>query len=100
MPLGIPNSWRVFKKMPQAGIFKCTYVCAPEDRNFRFRSQMFETYGNWSIGDTKYDEVMWWSGLFEAPEAVIDYLEFLVSSYDTIWPAFKLIDGVGGNGNI
>jgi len=40
------------------------------------------------------------AALNEAPEEVLEYLEFLVGRYDTIWKPFKVIDGPDGNGLI
>jgi len=100
LPLGIPNSWKFFERMPKKGTFKCTYVCAPEDRNFKFRAEMLQTYGYWPLKNLTTEDVMWWSGLKEAPSDVIDYLEFLVSRYSNIYKPFYIIDGYDGNGEI
>mmetsp|Transcript_27065 Transcript_27065/g.62578 ORF Transcript_27065/g.62578 Transcript_27065/m.62578 type:complete len:1540 (+) Transcript_27065:138-4757(+) len=100
LPLGIPNSWKFFDRMPKRGTFKCTYVCAPEDRNFKFRAELLQTYGYWTLKNVTADDVMWWSGLKEAPMDVIDYLEFLVSRYSNIYKPFYIIDGEDGNGEI
>eukprot|EP00971_Amphidinium_carterae_P145315 2879314-Amphidinium_carterae.1 len=180
--------------MPKRGTFKCTYVCAPEDRNFKFRAELLQTcaektfklcglvvvlaashaasglschshgphlpehasdckpsspcfavvwpqafvihklrhiecqhpqcsaasvyilhlallfcgagsctyprYGYWTLKNVTADDVMWWSGLKEAPMDVIDYLEFLVSRYSNIYKPFYIIDGEDGNGEI
>jgi len=99
LPLGVPRSWDVFEKMPQVGTFKGVYVCSAEERHWPTRKQYLETYGFWSC-PVPADEVMWWASLTEAPEDVLEFLEFLSGNYTDVFKAFTDIDGVGGNGQI
>mmetsp|Transcript_112506 Transcript_112506/g.195237 ORF Transcript_112506/g.195237 Transcript_112506/m.195237 type:complete len:1491 (+) Transcript_112506:137-4609(+) len=99
LPLGVPRSWEVYDKMPKGGQFTVSYICAPEDRSFKARKQLFEDYGHWKM-DVEEEEVMWWASLSEAPEDVLEYLEFLITKYDDMEQAFKAIDGEDGNGQI
>ncbi len=45
-------------------------------------------------------DVIWWTGLAEPPEDVIELLEFFVGRYDNIAQPFLDIDGKDGNGEI
>jgi len=94
---GIPRSWEVLDKMPKAGKFSVTYRGAPDNRNYQARVQMMEKYGFWKL-EVEEDEVMWWSSLKEAPEDVLEYLEFITNRFETVREAFVAIDGEGGNG--
>eukprot|EP00928_Gymnodinium_smaydae_P074583 TRINITY_DN57616_c0_g1_i1.p1 TRINITY_DN57616_c0_g1~~TRINITY_DN57616_c0_g1_i1.p1 ORF type:complete len:370 (-),score=107.58 TRINITY_DN57616_c0_g1_i1:281-1273(-) len=99
MTMGVPRSWESFEKIPSEGSFHVEYACAPEDRNFKVRKQLFETYGFWKT-DACEAEVMWWAGIGEAPSDVLELLEFLISHFEDVYRPFKLIDGPGGNGEI
>jgi len=99
MATGVPRSWGEFKSIPQAGVFRATYMCAPEHRNFEFRKQLATTYGFFAVEHTE-EEVMWWTGLMEPPSDVVDLLEFLIGRYTDVQKPFQDIDGVGGNGFI
>merc|ERR1719201_3207004 len=48
--------------------------------------------------DVEEDKVMWWTGLQEPPEDVLDLLEFLLGNFKDPMDAFLNIDGPGGNG--
>lgn len=97
--MGIPRSWDFMDKMPKGGILEVAYKCAPEERNFKHRKACLETFGS-SKMTQKEEDVMWWSAIQEAPEDVLEYLEFLTSRYKDIYAAFTFIDGEDGNGNI
>jgi len=87
---GIYRSWENLDKLPKGGTFDISYVNAPETRNFAVRKQLFETNGHWTL-TAEEDEVMWWASLTEAPEDVLEYLEFLISKYENPRNAFKEI---------
>merc|ERR1712032_831040 len=93
------RGWDTFEKMPKGGFFDVEYMCSPEDRNFQFRQQCLEKYGCWSL-DVAEEEVLWWAALSEAPEDVLEFLEFLTANFADVFEAFTAIDGVGGNGVI
>lgn len=98
--MGVPKSWETPSKMPHSGIFICRYSCAPEDRCFALRKKYLQMYGAWEVNVEEKD-VMWWAALTEAPQDVLEYLEFLVARYrgnDIIQRAFRDIDGHDGNG--
>lgn len=99
LPLGIPRSWEKFSEIPKGGVFKATYTCGPESRKFEARKRLAESWGNYVI-DCGGDEVMWWTGLTEPPEDVLDLLEWIIGKYSNPKQAFKAIDGDGGNGVI
>lgn len=101
LPLGVPRSWAEPSKMPKGGRFSGRYVCAPEYRKFDFRKQMSITYGYYPFEDITDDDIQYWTGLTEVPDDVREFLEFLMAIENmTVEKAFKLIDGVGGNGVI
>lgn len=85
--------------MPQVGVFRCRYVCAPENRNFYMRKELFENYGHWRLQAGAQD-IMWWSTLSEAPDDVLELLEFMIDKYPNLQKPFRIIDGDGGNGVI
>lgn len=98
---GVPMTWQFLDKIPKGGVFSVSYKCAPEERNFKARKQMFEQYGFWRLDATE-KEVMWWVGLREVPVDVLEYLEFLLANYGDHDMAgiFRKIDGEDGNGVI
>jgi len=101
MPLGVPKSWANFDSIPKEGVFSATYNCAPEYRNFSHRKDIAVQYGFVNgIEDVTDESVLWWTGLTEPPEDVINLLEFFISRYDNIEQPFLDIDGVDGNGVI
>jgi Ca2+-binding EF-hand superfamily protein len=96
-PMDETNFWRSFKelsteKMPACGIFKGLYICAPEDRNFKARIKLLETYGFWQANVREVD-VRWWASLFEAPGDVLEFVEWLLPRYPDLSKAFYAIDG-------
>lgn len=97
-PQGIPRGWDALDRIPKEGVFRASYNSAPEDRNFTFRATLMERYGFWD--PPEQTEVMWWSSLSETPLDVIEFVEFIYTKYRSIWKVFKIIDGVGGNGQI
>jgi Ca2+-binding EF-hand superfamily protein len=97
LPLGIPRSWADLKKIPTSGTFSGLYVCAPEHRNFEMRKELASTYGYFETRISN-EEVNWWTGLTEAPAAVLDFLEFLIGRVPSVQKAFKMLDGPCGNG--
>lgn len=99
LTLGVPRSWEHHNRCPPDGVFRGTYVCAPEDRKFELRKQLAETYGFFKVTVAEAD-VLWWTGLTEPPPDVLDFLEFLISRVDHVNEAFTVIDGVDGNGEI
>eukprot|EP00928_Gymnodinium_smaydae_P040398 TRINITY_DN27399_c0_g2_i1.p1 TRINITY_DN27399_c0_g2~~TRINITY_DN27399_c0_g2_i1.p1 ORF type:complete len:1484 (+),score=240.35 TRINITY_DN27399_c0_g2_i1:247-4698(+) len=99
LTLGVPRSWEVFDKMPKGGVFRVTYMCAPEDRNFKLRKDLQEKYGRTEVTALE-NEVMWWAALQEAPNDVLELLYFIRAKYNSFDEAFAVIDGPGGNGDI
>merc|ERR1712113_297566 len=99
LPLGVPRGWATEKLVPRGGVFRVTYKCAPEDRNFKCRMQLCENVGGWA-SDALENTVLWWGAPSEAPTDVQELLEFLISRYVDIYDAFLAIDGPGGNGVI
>jgi len=97
-PQGIPRRWDSLADIPKNGVFRAKYNSAPEDRNFAFRCSLMQRYGFWTPPEEK--EVMWWASLVEAPIDVVEFVDFLYAKYRSIWKAFKIIDGEGGNGQI
>jgi Ca2+-binding EF-hand superfamily protein len=100
--LGVPRSWEDMSKIEQRGIFRGTYVCAPEDRSFEFRCKLAATYGHFP-GEVEEADVRWWTGLTEPPADVLKFLEFLIGHVDNMNEAFNHIDssdGTIGNGFI
>eukprot|EP00927_Polykrikos_kofoidii_P026280 TRINITY_DN23434_c0_g1_i1.p1 TRINITY_DN23434_c0_g1~~TRINITY_DN23434_c0_g1_i1.p1 ORF type:complete len:1381 (+),score=227.10 TRINITY_DN23434_c0_g1_i1:343-4143(+) len=109
LPLGVPRSWEFLDKAPKGGIFSGYYVCAPEDRQFGHRMKLWDTYARFSsqvvnehggFRPLQEQDVMWWTGLTEAPQDIISLLEFFISRVPDIPTAFTMIDGVDGNGVI
>jgi len=96
---GIPKSWDSWERMPKDGSFSVLYVCGPEDRKFLERKKYLDVFGNCPT-DVKEEEVMWWGNIAEAPEDLLEYLEFLTSHYTDLKEPFLVIDGADGNGQI
>ncbi|CAE7711804.1 Vti1b, partial [Symbiodinium necroappetens] len=92
MTMGVPRSWADLAKLPSAGIFRCRYVCSPEDRQVEFRKKLAQTYG-YMAGNFSPSDVAWWTGLKEAGDDVLDLLEFFISRYNHVDEAFRDIDG-------
>lgn len=97
---GIPRGWDAFERMPKAGRFTISYMCAPEDRNCAARRKMYETYGYRAAPADLDTGVMWWAALNAAPEDVVEFLSFIVAKFDSVEASFWFIDGPGGNGVI
>lgn len=51
--------------------------------------------GPWPIS---YGEILWWTSLTDAPDDVLEFLEFLMSQFSDLDKAFAAIDGPDGNG--
>jgi len=95
----LPRTWASLDSIPRAGYLTLKYVCAPEDRVFTERKRFYEGYGLWKLSVTK-DEVKWWSALTEAPEPVLELLEYLTGNFVNLKAAFNFIDGdEDGQGN-
>ncbi|CAE7728952.1 Vti1b [Symbiodinium sp. CCMP2456] len=92
MTMGVPRSWADLAKLPSSGIFRCRYVCSPEDRQVEFRKKLAQTYG-YMAGNFSPSDVSWWTGLKEAGDDVLDLLEFFISRYNHVDEAFRDIDG-------
>jgi len=99
LPQGVPRSWETYDKIPRGGMFCTTYNCAPEDRNFASRKQLFERYGHWHLPVSER-EIMWWSSTVDVPDDVNEFMEFLVGRFKDVRSAFNVIDGFNGNGEI
>merc|ERR1712048_1024416 len=99
------NFWRCHKdatideKMPDMGIFKGRYICAPEQRDFKLRKTLMETYGFWrsSVPDT---QVLWWASVFDCPPEVLEFVEWLLPRYPDLSKAFYDIDGSVPGGSV
>jgi len=57
------------------------------------------SYGEFNM-NVPESEVMWWTGLMEVTEDVLDLLEFCIGNFKSMDQAFSAIDGEGGNGVI
>eukprot|EP00929_Paragymnodinium_shiwhaense_P047994 TRINITY_DN24333_c0_g1_i1.p1 TRINITY_DN24333_c0_g1~~TRINITY_DN24333_c0_g1_i1.p1 ORF type:complete len:1631 (+),score=438.00 TRINITY_DN24333_c0_g1_i1:218-5110(+) len=99
LPQGVPRSWEVFEKMPKGGVFKGNYICSPEDRNFKERVKLLAYYGYW-VCPVQEDEIQWWAALNDAPEDVLEYVEYLSSRFDDTGQAFLKITGEDPSGQI
>ncbi|CAK9069335.1 Hypothetical protein (Fragment), partial [Durusdinium trenchii] len=83
-----------FKQCPTKGIFSGSYKCAPENRDYEFRRRLAETYGYYDskiMASTREQDIMWWTGLMEPPEDILDLLEFLISRFQNVDEAFRKI---------
>lgn len=99
MALGVPASWEALAKVPQEGVFSVSYECAPEDRAFPARRQLFETYGCWPA-ELEEDGVSWWSSSIDAPAPVREFLEFVISKYETVDEAWTAMESENETGKI
>lgn len=99
LPLGVPRSWAKFDEMPKAGQFSGMYVCAPEDRKYKYRCQLLRSYTAWTAPE-KASEVKWWVVMSETPEDVQRFNDFVVTHFESTKSAFEFIDGDDGNGLI
>jgi len=96
--------WRALKdgsldKLPPNGVFKGKYICAPEQRNYKTRCKLIETYGLWRVGVPE-GKVLWWASLFEAPPDVLEFTEWLLPRVKDVASAFYLIDGSVPGGSV
>lgn len=96
-PMDETNFWRAAKevsleKCPCAGTFTGRYICAPEDRDFKTRRGLLETYGFRKLQAGEAD-VRWWASLFETPQEVLEFVEWLVPRFPDLTKAFHEIDG-------
>ncbi|CAK9093257.1 unnamed protein product [Durusdinium trenchii] len=90
LTFGLPRSWETFLSIPTGGVVYMSYKCAPEDRHFKARKALLETYSNWPCEVTE-NEVLWWASTNEVPVDVMEFLEFLVEEYDDVFEAFDEI---------
>jgi len=58
-----------------------------------------ELYGFWPGPETDA-EVNWWATIGEAPQEVLDFVDYIVLHYKNVDDAFTVIDGPDGNRNI
>jgi Ca2+-binding EF-hand superfamily protein len=93
---GVPRLWYNLEGMPQAGVFKTRYVCAPEDVKFHERRALCQKYGK-QQAEVDSTEVSWWAALDEAPSDVVTYLAAIVAQYTDVRAAFIAIDGMDGD---
>eukprot|EP00931_Biecheleriopsis_adriatica_P073498 TRINITY_DN4776_c1_g2_i1.p1 TRINITY_DN4776_c1_g2~~TRINITY_DN4776_c1_g2_i1.p1 ORF type:complete len:1515 (+),score=303.88 TRINITY_DN4776_c1_g2_i1:282-4547(+) len=89
-PMGVPRSWET--SIPTSGNFKCRYVCSADDRQFAYRKSLAQKYGYLPLDPTN-DDILWWTGLNEPPDDVLDLLEFFISRVKNMQEAFEMIDG-------
>merc|ERR1719443_2140571 len=85
--------------MPKSGVFESQYLCAPEERKWQIRKDLCATYGFFDM-QVEESEVLWWTGLGEVTEDVLDWLEFCIGNFPSMQAAFTAIDGPDGNGVI
>eukprot|EP00929_Paragymnodinium_shiwhaense_P069424 TRINITY_DN35004_c0_g3_i2.p1 TRINITY_DN35004_c0_g3~~TRINITY_DN35004_c0_g3_i2.p1 ORF type:complete len:1423 (+),score=278.40 TRINITY_DN35004_c0_g3_i2:145-4413(+) len=97
--LGVPRSWADLEKLPAAGVFTVTYVCAPDHRNYQMRKAALRSLTLFDCAHDE-DEVMWWSSCADAPKDVNEFMEFVVMTFPSLETAFAAFDGVNGNGKI
>eukprot|EP00927_Polykrikos_kofoidii_P047541 TRINITY_DN41755_c0_g1_i1.p1 TRINITY_DN41755_c0_g1~~TRINITY_DN41755_c0_g1_i1.p1 ORF type:complete len:1453 (+),score=233.52 TRINITY_DN41755_c0_g1_i1:244-4602(+) len=86
---GVPRLWEQFDKMPIEGIFRATYVCAPENRKFADRAALLERFGYWKAPEE--EDVSWWATLHDSPRDVVSFVEFCYSRFKSVWPPFDII---------
>ena len=67
------------------------YTCAVEDRSFRARHELMARYGGWECRIAE-KEVMWWNGLAECPDDVLDLIYFFIAQYDDLERGFVELD--------
>jgi Ca2+-binding EF-hand superfamily protein len=91
LKMGVPFSWVEPSALPKAGVFHCTYKCAPENRRFEFRRASAAATG--FPMDIQESAVSWWSGLSEAPEDVVELLSWLLTKFSSMDEAFKVAVG-------
>jgi len=87
LTLGIPRLWENLDRLPTSGVFRATYICAPEDRNFTARKSMMEKFGWWKLMVPE-KSVVWWTGLTEAPIDVQIFMQWLISRFADINETF------------
>jgi Ca2+-binding EF-hand superfamily protein len=97
---GIPRFWWALKTIPTQGVFRCEYVCAPDERDFATRKMLLQSFGSWSIPDVEEDDVHWRMGLHEAPADVLEFVEFVVGRSLDFLDVYRKFDGPRGNGQI
>eukprot|EP00928_Gymnodinium_smaydae_P031989 TRINITY_DN23298_c0_g1_i1.p1 TRINITY_DN23298_c0_g1~~TRINITY_DN23298_c0_g1_i1.p1 ORF type:complete len:1452 (+),score=244.96 TRINITY_DN23298_c0_g1_i1:207-4562(+) len=96
---GVPVSWDKEKSLPSEGVFSFSYACSPEDRKFAVRRELARTHGN-LVESIEVKDVLWWSQIREAPDAVKLFLFYAISQFPDATKMFLHIDGPGGNGEI
>ncbi|CAK9089846.1 Tonsoku-like protein [Durusdinium trenchii] len=67
-----------------------SYKCAPEDRHFKARKALLETYSNWPCEVTE-NEVLWWASTNEVP---VDVMEFLEQTRDALRRVHEAFDEI------
>jgi Ca2+-binding EF-hand superfamily protein len=98
LPAGILRKWEHLDNIPKAGVFTANYSCAPEDRSFAARKQLFQSVGGWKMNVQEH-EVLWWSGVNHAPPDVVKLMEFFVINFHNAMEPFHMIlNQDSGNG--
>lgn len=93
--MGIPLSWEHLESVPTSGLFQFRYVCSPEERKVQLRRRLAAKYGGWRTKEDGQDDVVWWSSLSEAPEAVLTFLYYTLRDFPDVWTCFKTIERFG-----
>lgn len=98
---GVPKNWEALEGIPTSGVFRCRYICSPQDRNFKERQRLMETFGFWTPPEE--EEVIWWSSIKDCPGDVFEFVEFLYANFpqDPVWASFRILSsGKSSNGSI
>jgi len=82
MPFGVPRSWETLEKMPRDGVFRASYVCSPEERNFAMRRAALQRYGHFAPAASNDGDVTWWSSFADAPPEAQDFMRRIAAGGD------------------
>mmetsp|Transcript_52543 Transcript_52543/g.122973 ORF Transcript_52543/g.122973 Transcript_52543/m.122973 type:complete len:1513 (-) Transcript_52543:382-4920(-) len=89
----IPRAWEVLDRMPTGGTFRATYMCAPEDREFKLRRRLVERYGFWELHVQKESDVRWWTSLQDSPLEVREFVQWIVGHCHSVQEAMVHLEG-------
>lgn len=89
--VGLPESWQTFENISRSGTLTLRYECSPDDRNYEFRASLLETYGY--VQPPLEHEVLWWSSITTCPPDVVEFVEFLNASFESLTDAFEALIG-------
>ena len=55
---GMPLTWQTLAKIPSSGVFRVSYVCAPEARNVALRRKLLESHSFWAAALAHEEQVL------------------------------------------